>query len=42
MMRKQHLRNGTCKATFEMPAAAGSELAHLCNDYGGNGSVVNP
>lgn len=32
-MRKQHLKNGTCKVTFELPKAAGAELAHLCGDF---------
>ena len=32
-MRKQHLKNGTCKVTFELPAAAGAEHAHLCGDF---------
>lgn len=32
-MRKQHLKNGTCKVTFELPAAAGAEFAHLCGDF---------
>ena len=32
-MRKQHLKNGTCKVTFELPATAGADLAHLCADF---------
>ena len=33
MMRKQHLKDGTCKVTFELPAAVGAELAHVCGDF---------
>ena len=32
-MRKQHLKNGTCKVTFELPQAAGADVAQLCGDF---------
>jgi 1,4-alpha-glucan branching enzyme len=33
MMRMQHLKNGTCRVTFELPAAVGAEHALLCGDF---------
>jgi 1,4-alpha-glucan branching enzyme len=32
-MRKHHLKNGTCKVTFELAAQAGVEAAHLCGEF---------
>ena len=32
-MRKQHLKNGTCKVTFRLSAEAGADEAHLCGDF---------
>lgn len=32
-MRKQHLKNGTCKVTFDLTAGAGVEDVHLCGEF---------
>lgn len=32
-MRKQHLKNGTCKVTFELSVEAGAEEAQLCGEF---------
>lgn len=32
-MRKQHLKNGSCKVTFELPAEAGAQEVHLCGEF---------
>ena len=32
-MRKQHLKNGSCKVTFDLPAEAGTTEAHLCGEF---------
>jgi 1,4-alpha-glucan branching enzyme len=41
-MRKQHLKNGTCKVTFEMPAQAGVNAAHLCGEFNDWSSTATP
>ena len=32
-MRKQHLKNGTCKVTFDLTAGAGVKDVHLCGEF---------
>lgn len=32
-MRKQHLKNGTCKVTFDLTAEAGVKDVHLCGEF---------
>ena len=32
-MRKQHLKNGTCKVTFDLTAGAGVKDVNLCGEF---------
>ena len=32
-VKKQAVRNGTCKVTFELAAEVGATTAHLCGDF---------
>jgi 1,4-alpha-glucan branching enzyme len=41
-MRKQYLKNGTCKVTFELPAKAAADAAQLCGDFNGWSTTATP
>jgi hypothetical protein len=41
-MRKQRLKNGTCKVTFELPVQAGVAAAHLCGEFNDWSSTATP
>lgn len=41
-MRKQHLKNGTCKVTFDVPAQAGAAGAHLCGEFNDWSQTATP
>jgi 1,4-alpha-glucan branching enzyme len=41
-MRKQNLKNGTCKVTFELAVQAGVEAAHLCGEFNDWSTTATP
>ena len=41
-MRKQHLKNGTCKVTFDLPAEVGASEAHVCGEFNAWSATATP
>ena len=41
-MRKQQLKDGSCKVTFDVPAAVGAETAQLCGDFNDWSQTATP
>lgn len=41
-MRKQRSQGGTCKVTFELPAAVGAAEAHVCGEFNDWSEIATP